>query len=199
MNQDSKVWFTLSHGIVKEVYFLRGPSLHPRSGLHRHRRPGLLFEEKQHCTFENWHSRGSFTDPYRNVVLQKIRFERGLLRRGLQRQQALHLSPIIGCAIEGNFPALAGKSRVQQEDLEDRVYSLALCGLPYWGNKFARTRSKPRGILRRGRLKQEKQTRRNEAQSRITSLRPSCRYNPLAAITLRWRSSKPVPPPCSRR
>lgn len=97
LNQHSRVWFTLSHGILNEVYF-------PRVDQACTRDMGFLVsdgreyfsEEKRHCTFENrpfepgipafeltnTSTDGRYrihkevlTDPYRNVVLQKVRFE----------------------------------------------------------------------------------------------------------------------------
>ena len=97
LNQHSRVWFTLSHGILNEIYF-------PRVDQACTRDQGLLItdgarffsEEKRHCRFENvslepgvpvyeltnTENQGRykiykevFSDPYRNVVLQKIRFE----------------------------------------------------------------------------------------------------------------------------
>jgi glucoamylase len=96
LNLQSRVWFTLSHGILNEIYF-------PRVDLACIRDFGLIVtdgreffsEEKRHCTFENvpiepgvpvyeltnTHIEGRYriekevlTDPWRNVVLQKIRF-----------------------------------------------------------------------------------------------------------------------------
>ena len=97
LNQHSRVWFTLSHGILNEIYF-------PRVDQACTRDMGFLVtdgieffsEEKRHCTFENQPvelgipafelintcDRGRYriykevlTDPYRNVVLQRVRFE----------------------------------------------------------------------------------------------------------------------------
>ncbi len=97
LNQHSRVWFTLSHGILNEIYF-------PRVDQACTRDQGLLItdgarffsEEKRHCRFENeslepgvpvyeltnTENQGRykiykevFSDPYRNVVVQKIRFE----------------------------------------------------------------------------------------------------------------------------
>jgi glucoamylase len=97
LNQHSKVWFTLSHGILNEVYF-------PRVDQACTRDMGFLVtdgrqffsEEKRHCTFENQPfepgipafeltntctcgryriHKEVLTDPYRNVVLQRVRFE----------------------------------------------------------------------------------------------------------------------------
>ena len=97
LNQHSQVWFTLSHGILNEVYF-------PRVDQACTRDMGFLVtdgheffsEEKRNCDFENRpiepgipvfemvntsHSgryrihKEVLTDPYRSVVLQEVRFE----------------------------------------------------------------------------------------------------------------------------
>ena len=97
LNQHSKVWFTLSHGILNEVYFPRVDQACTRDfGLMVTNGTDFLSEEKRHCTFElqpfepgipgynliNSEIGGRYrimkevlTDPYRNVVLQKVRFE----------------------------------------------------------------------------------------------------------------------------
>jgi glucoamylase len=96
LNRSSRVWFTLSHGILNEIYF-------PRVDMACTRDLGLLVtdgssffsEEKRHCSFEiapvepgvpayrlvntelgNRYriEKEIFADPHRNVVLQKIRF-----------------------------------------------------------------------------------------------------------------------------
>lgn len=96
LNHTSRVWFTLSHGILNEIYF-------PRVDMACTRDLGLLItdgvsffsEEKRHCKFEiapvepgvpaftltNTELNGRyriekeiFADPHRNIVLQKIRF-----------------------------------------------------------------------------------------------------------------------------
>jgi len=97
LNQHSKVWFTLSHGILNEVYFPRVDQACTRDlGLLVTDGRAFFSEEKRHCTFENKPvepgipayeltnteiggryriHKEVFSDPYRNVVLQKIRFE----------------------------------------------------------------------------------------------------------------------------
>jgi glucoamylase len=97
LNQHSKVWFTLSHGILNEVYFPRVDQACTRDlGFIVTDGKAFFSEEKRHCTFENHPvepgipvfeltntdnsgryriHKEVFTDPYRNVVLQKIRFE----------------------------------------------------------------------------------------------------------------------------
>jgi len=97
LNQHSKVWFTLSHGILNEVYFPRVDQACTRDlGFLVTDGRSYFSEEKRHCSFENrpfepgvpafelintendgrYRIRKEiFTDPYRNVVLQRIRFE----------------------------------------------------------------------------------------------------------------------------
>src|SRR6202140_2858104 len=97
LNQHSKVWFTLSHGILNEGFFPRVDQACTRDlGFMVTDGSSYFSEEKRHCTFENrpfepgvpafelinTENTGRyrihkevFTDPYRNVVLQKIRFE----------------------------------------------------------------------------------------------------------------------------
>ena len=97
LNQHSKVWFTLSHGILNEVYFPRVDQACTRDlGFIVTDGKAFFSEEKRHCTFENHPvepgipvfeltntdnsgryriHKEVFTDPYRNVVLQKVRFE----------------------------------------------------------------------------------------------------------------------------
>ncbi len=97
LNRHSKVWFTISHGILNEVYFPRVDQACTRDlGFLVTNGRDFLSEEKRHCTFENkpfepgvpafeltnTEVSGRYrihkeilTDPYRNVVLQKVRFE----------------------------------------------------------------------------------------------------------------------------
>jgi glucoamylase len=97
LDPHSKVWFTLSHGILNEVYFPRVDQACTRDlGFIVTNGRDFFSEEKRHCTFENkpfeagipafelTNTDGSgryrihkevLTVPLRNVVLQKIRFE----------------------------------------------------------------------------------------------------------------------------
>jgi glucoamylase len=97
LNQHSKIWFTLSHGILNEVYFPRVDQACTRDmGFIVTNGQDFFSEEKRHCTFEsrpcepgvpsfqltNTDMSGRYriqkevlTDPYRNVVLQRVRFE----------------------------------------------------------------------------------------------------------------------------
>ena len=96
LNLHSRVWFTLSHGILNEIYFPRVDQACTRDfGLIVTDGHGWFSEEKRHCTFQNlpvepgvpvYHLTNTSTDgryriekevltnPWRNVVLQKIRF-----------------------------------------------------------------------------------------------------------------------------
>lgn len=97
LNQHSKVWFTLSHGILNEVYFPRVDQACTRDmGFLVTSGHDFFSEEKRHCTFENRPFESGIpafeltntdisgryrihkevlSDPYRSVVLQKVRFE----------------------------------------------------------------------------------------------------------------------------
>jgi glucoamylase len=96
LNLHSRVWFTLSHGILNEIYFPRVDQACTRDfGLMVTDGHQFFSEEKRHCTFENvpiepgvpvyeltnTHIEGRYriekevlTDSWRNVVLQKIKF-----------------------------------------------------------------------------------------------------------------------------
>jgi glucoamylase len=95
-SRSSRVWFTLSHGILNEIYFPRVDMACTRDlGLMVTDGKSFFSEEKRHCTFEvmavepgvpafrlsntevNQRYRLDkevFADPHRNVILQKIRF-----------------------------------------------------------------------------------------------------------------------------
>jgi glucoamylase len=97
LNQHSKVWFTLSHGILNEVYFPRVDQACTRDmGFIVTDGRDFFSEEKRNCSFENQPiepgipayelvntcnfgryriHKEVLSDPYRNVVLQKVRFE----------------------------------------------------------------------------------------------------------------------------
>jgi len=96
LNLHSRVWFTISHGILNEIYFPRLDQACTRDcGMIVTDGQTYFSEEKRHCTFENvpvelgvpaYELRNTstdgryriekevLTDPWRNVVLQKIRF-----------------------------------------------------------------------------------------------------------------------------
>jgi glucoamylase len=96
LNRSSRVWFTLSHGILNEIYFPQVDMACTRDlGLMVTDGSSFFSEEKRHCSFEmapvepgvpafhlaNTELGGKyriekeiFADPHRNVVLQKIRY-----------------------------------------------------------------------------------------------------------------------------
>ncbi len=97
LNLHSRVWFTLSHGILDEIYFPRVDQACTRDlGLLVSDGRDFFSEEKRHATSHVSHlsdavpayrlvntcnagryriEKEVLTDPYRNVVLQEIRFE----------------------------------------------------------------------------------------------------------------------------
>jgi glucoamylase len=97
LTRQSRVWFTLSHGILNEVYFPRVDQACTRDmGLLVTNGKDYFSEEKRHCTFKNTpyapgipcfelintEISGRYrifkeilSDSFRSVVLQKIRFE----------------------------------------------------------------------------------------------------------------------------
>jgi len=96
LNLRSRVWFTISHGILNEIYFPRVDQACTRDfGLIVTDGHEFFSEEKRHCAFENVPlepgvpayeltnscksgryriEKEVLTDPLRNVVLQRIRF-----------------------------------------------------------------------------------------------------------------------------
>ncbi len=96
LNLSSRVWFTLSHGVIDEIYFPRVDQACTRDfGLIVTDGRSFFSDEKRHCTYQNvpfesgvpayelanteFNNRYRIekevlTDPVRNVVLQKIRF-----------------------------------------------------------------------------------------------------------------------------
>jgi len=96
LNRQSRVWFTMSHGILNEIYFPRVDQACTRDqGLIVTDGSSFFSEEKRACKFVNVPlepgvpvyeltntelqgryriEKEVFSDPYRNVVLQKIRF-----------------------------------------------------------------------------------------------------------------------------
>jgi len=97
LNPHSRVWYTVSHGILNEVYFPRVDQACTRDlGLIITDGHSYFSEEKRHCRFENKPfepgipvyqltntsldgryriHKEVFSDPYRHVVLQRVRFE----------------------------------------------------------------------------------------------------------------------------
>src|SRR5260370_1766355 len=95
LSLQSRLWFTLSHGILNEIYFPRVDQACTRDfGLIVTDGREFFSEEKRHCTFQNLPiepavpaypltntcetgryrlAKEALPDPWRNVVLQKIR------------------------------------------------------------------------------------------------------------------------------
>src|ERR1700681_4508731 len=96
LTRHSRVWFTLSHGILNEIYYPRVDQACTRDlGLIVTNGVDFFSEEKRNCDFENLPiepgipvfelvnkcregryriHKEIFSDPYRNVVLQRARF-----------------------------------------------------------------------------------------------------------------------------
>jgi len=96
LNQHSRVWFTISHGILNEIYYPRVDQACTRDlGLLLSDGKSYFSEEKRNCRFENLPvspgvplyrltntaldgryriEKHLLSDPYRNVVLQRTRF-----------------------------------------------------------------------------------------------------------------------------
>jgi len=153
LNQHSKVWFTLSHGILNEVYFPRVDQACTRDfGLMVTNGTDFFSEEKRHCTFElqpfepgipgynliNSEIGGRYrimkevlTDPYRNVVLQKVRFEALQGQISDYRLYAL-LSPHLANCGYGNTGWAGDYKGVPMFFAENNGTALALaCSVPW--------------------------------------------------------------------
>jgi glucoamylase len=151
VNRDSRVWFTLSHGILNEVYYR--PRVHTRSRVHRHRRPGVLLREKRDtasetsqvtpgspaCRIRNTardgryriERRRCFAEPWRDVVLQRVRFVPLDGTRGDFRLYVL-LAPHLANRGSGNT-AWAGHYRGQPMLFAERYHhALALASTAPW-------------------------------------------------------------------
>jgi glucoamylase len=153
LNQHSKVWFTLSHGIVNEVYFPRVDQACTRDlGFLVTAGHDFFSEEKRNCTFENRAiepgilvyeltntcNSGRYrihkevlTDPYRNVLLQKVKFEplQGALSD--YRLYAL-LSPHLANAGSGNTGWISDYKGLPAFFAEHGGVSLSLASSAPW-------------------------------------------------------------------
>jgi glucoamylase len=153
LNQHSKVWFTLSHGILNEVYFPRVDQACTRDfGFMVTNGTDFFSEEKRHCTFDlkpfepgipgynliNSEISGRYrilkevlTDPYRNVVLQKVRFEAAQGQISDYRLYAL-LSPHLANCGYGNTGWVGDYKGVPMFFAEHDGTALALaCSVPW--------------------------------------------------------------------
>ena len=117
LNRASRVWFTLSHGILNEIYYPRVDMACTRDlGLIATDGTSFFSEEKRHCRFavapvepgvpayrlvntelgERYRiEKEVFADPHRNVVLQKIRF----VEQASTGQPRTALSAVEGSAV----------------------------------------------------------------------------------------------------
>jgi glucoamylase len=156
LNQHSKVWFTLSHGILNEVYFPRVDQACTRDmGFIVTNGKDFFSEEKRNCDFENLPfepgipafklintcTEGRYriykeviTDPYRNVVLQKIKFEALQGELSGYRLYVL-LSPHLANAGYGNTGWVGNYKGVPMFFAEHRGATLALASSTSWGKR----------------------------------------------------------------
>jgi glucoamylase len=153
LNLHSRVWFTLSHGILDEIYFPRVDQACTRDcGLLVSDGVSFFSEEKRNTTSKvrqladgvpayylvNTCMQGRYriekeilSDPYRNVVLQRIRFEP--LRGGLNDYHLYALlSPHLANCGEGNTAWTAGYKGCPMLFAERDGHALALaCSTPW--------------------------------------------------------------------
>jgi glucoamylase len=154
LNQHSKVWFTLSHGILNEVYYPRVDQACTRDlGFIVTDGHEFFSEEKRHCSFENRPfdpgvpafeltntcmsgryriHKEVFTDPYRHVVLQKVRFEplKGQLS---DYRLYLLLSPHLANSGYGNTGWMGDYKGASMFFAEHAGVTLALASSAPWG------------------------------------------------------------------
>jgi glucoamylase len=153
LNRHSKVWFTISHGILNEVYFPRVDQACTRDmGFIVTSHPSFFSEEKRHCSFENrpfepgipcYELTNSdlsgryriykevLTDPYRNVVLQKVRFE-PLIGPLSDYRLYVVLSPHLGNFGNGNTGWIGDYKGVPMFFAERGDIALSLAGSAPW-------------------------------------------------------------------
>jgi glucoamylase len=153
LNLHSRVWFTLSHGILNEVYFPRVDQACTRDmGLIVTDGNSFFSEEKRHCRFENVPiepgvpvyrltntaidgryriEKEVLTDPYRNVVLHKIRF---VPLQGVLSDYRLYalLSPHLANMGFGNTGWVGDYKSVPMLFAQRNECALALAGSAPW-------------------------------------------------------------------
>lgn len=156
LNRSSRVWFTISHGILNEIYFPRVDMPCTRDfGLIVTNGSNYFSEEKRHCKFEagpfengvpGYRLTNSaldgryriekeiFADPHRNVVLQKIKFVPLAGKLGDYRLYAL-LAPHLG-SIGTNNTGSVGEYKGEPMLLAENPsgYALALDCSEEWRN-----------------------------------------------------------------
>ncbi|MGA9642522.1 MAG: glucan 1,4-alpha-glucosidase [Terriglobales bacterium] len=156
LNLQSRVWFTVSHGILNEVYFPRVDQACTRDiGLIVTDGHAWFSEEKRHCTFENLPyepgvpayqlknmsvdgryriEKEVLTDPWRNVVLQRIRF---IPLQGSLRDYRLYalLSPHLANSGYGNTGWVGDYKGTGMLFAERDSAALALASSAGWLNR----------------------------------------------------------------
>ena len=149
----SRVWFTISHGILNEIYYPRVDQACTRDlGLIVTDGSSFFSEEKRHCSFENLPiepgipayelvntsldgryriEKEVLTDPYRNVVLQRIRFHP--MKRNLRDYRMfVLLAPHLGNCGFGNTAWVGDYKSVPMLFAERESVALALaCSVPW--------------------------------------------------------------------
>jgi glucoamylase len=148
----SRVWFTLSHGILNEIYFRRPDHACTRDlGLIVTDGAGFFSEEKRHAEHEirviesgvpayelvNTHAgryritKRIIADPWRDVILQEVTFDALSGARGDYRLFAL-LAPHLVNAGAGNTAWIGEHKGVPMLFAQGRGTALALgCSLPW--------------------------------------------------------------------
>jgi len=152
---DGQVWFTISHGIVNEVYFPRLDQANTRDcGLLVTDGTGFFSEEKRHAVCQiqpvaqgvpgyqliNTCTRGRYrvsklilTDPHRDVLLQRVRFE-ALQGRLADYRLYVLLAPHIGDCGAGNSGWVGQYKGLTMLVAERDGTALALaCSTPFKG------------------------------------------------------------------
>ena len=153
LNLHSRIWFTFSHGILNEVYYPRVDQACTRDlGLIVTDGKGYFSEEKRSCKFENiplepgvpvfelinTELSGRYrivkeilTDPYRNVVLQRIRF---IPLQGLLSDYRLYalLAPHLANCGAGNTAWIGNYKSIPMTFAEHDGTALAFgCSVPW--------------------------------------------------------------------
>jgi glucoamylase len=153
LTMQSRVWFTISHGILNEIYYPRVDQACTRDlGLVVTDGSSFFSEEKRQCSFENLPiepgipayelvntsldgryriEKEVLTDPYRNVVLQRIRFHpmQGNLR---DYRMFVLLAPHLGNCGFGNTAWVGDYKSVPMLFAQRESVALALaCSVPW--------------------------------------------------------------------
>jgi glucoamylase len=156
LNPHSRVWYTISHGILNEIYFPRVDQACTRDlGLLVTDGGSYFSEEKRHCRFDNEPlqpgvpvyrltnisldgryriEKEIFSDPYRNVVLQKVKFHPLRGRLSEYHLYAL-LAPHIANWGSANTGWLNDYKGVPMMFAQRDGVTLAFGCTPFWGKR----------------------------------------------------------------